>query len=398
MVEGSKGAGDGDEGGDEGGCALEVVGGSDWPHTPLHAALWLSEEAWSQDGAPKLYDHSKSGAHNPGSVSGRVRVRGAAASLLGFSASAFYHFVMEVLPRLALLLPTLRRFPSVAIVVPRHRAGGFIDQLLRLSLPPAWLAPYAGGKPTKGDKGGARSGGRIIQYDASASSAPGPRLEAAQLLWADWPRVADSATGAPLHCVAPQSALRAAAAMVKRGWRRRRARAANLSSWAAEADPELEAARPCVVWARRGGGVKMRQLPDDVEGALVARLRAAATRANVDFVDFDGGESSVEEAVALFARASAVVGLHGGQLANALFCTDGTLLLELAFASPFTSHYAHAAAALGLAYRAVQLEPDERGVGAHELRLPDGAADAVVARVEKHLKFAKYHHPLHDEL
>lgn len=412
MVPGERGAGGGGgvEGGGEGegGCTLEVVGGNDWPHTPLHAGLWLSEEAWSSDGQPKLYDHSKSGAHNPGNAPQVVRLRGAAASLLGFSSSAFYHFVMEALPRLALLLPTLRRFPATALVVPRHRPGGFIDQLLRLSLPTAWLAPYTPPATARGGQGGPggqdggakgrRRGGRLIQYDTAAASAPGPRLEATQLLWADWPRVSDRTTGAPIHCVAPQSALRAAAAMVKRGWRRRRARAANKTSWAAEADVDAEAATPCVVWARRGGKVKMRQLPAETEERLITRLRAAAARANVDFVDFDGGSSSVEEAVALYARASAVVGLHGGQLANTLFCTDGTLLVELAFASPFTSHYAHAAAALGLAYKAVELEPDERGVGAHALRLSDDAVDAVVARVEKHLKFAKSHHPLHDEL
>ena len=149
---------------------------------------------------------------------------------------------------------------------------------------------------------------------------------------------------------------------------------------------------------RPAGVVARRRRSQQGRAPQRSRLRAAAKLADVDFVDFDGGKSSVEEAVALFSRATAVVGLHGGPLANTLFCTDGTLLLELAFASPFTSHYAHAASALGLAYSAVQLEPDERGVGAYALRLPDGALDAVVARVEGHLRFAKSHHPLHDEL
>ena len=39
------------------------------------------------------------------------------------------------------------------------------------------------------------------------------------------------------------------------------------------------------------------------------------------------------------------------QLANALFMREGSLLLEVGFASPFASHYAHAAAALGLHYK-----------------------------------------------
>ena len=40
------------------------------------------------------------------------------------------------------------------------------------------------------------------------------------------------------------------------------------------------------------------------------------------------------------------------QLANALFMREGSMLLELGFASPLAAHYAHAAAALGLRYEA----------------------------------------------
>ena len=40
------------------------------------------------------------------------------------------------------------------------------------------------------------------------------------------------------------------------------------------------------------------------------------------------------------------------QLANALYMREGSMLLELGFASPLAAHYAHAAAALGLRYEA----------------------------------------------
>ena len=51
--------------------------------------------------------------------------------------------------------------------------------------------------------------------------------------------------------------------------------------------------------------------------------------------------------MALFSRAVAVVGVHGGALSNILFCRDGTLIVEIAPRSVQSWHYAHAAAALG---------------------------------------------------
>ena len=53
--------------------------------------------------------------------------------------------------------------------------------------------------------------------------------------------------------------------------------------------------------------------PNQDEAAMVAALRAAAAAAGVEFVAFDGGVVPLETARALFARAVAVVGLHGGQ-------------------------------------------------------------------------------------
>ena len=46
---------------------------------------------------------------------------------------------------------------------------------------------------------------------------------------------------------------------------------------------------------------------------MLAALRAAAAAGGVEFVTFDGGTAPLETARALFARAAAVVGLHGGQ-------------------------------------------------------------------------------------
>ena len=246
----------------DGECVLELYGNSGWPHTPLHAALWLSEEAWNDDGAPKLYDHSQAHAHAPpGGGGGRVPRARAAASLLGFSSGAFYHFAMEALPRLALLLPTLAAYPTLKLVVPKHKAGGFVGELLRLVLPAEWVV---------GDNQ------RILPYDAAGGSAPGLRLRVDTLLWADWPRVTRVARGGggdggggggggggsggsgggATHCVAPRSALRAAAALAAHG-----------GGVIGGEDGSGGGGGPCVVWAQRGGAAKMRRLSSEDRSA-----------------------------------------------------------------------------------------------------------------------------------
>ena len=74
--------------------------------------------------------------------------------------------------------------------------------------------------------------------------------------------------------------------------------------------------------------------------------------------------------------------------AQVLACTEGTLLVELTIDSPYTRHYEHAAAALGLQYAGEPLDPDPRGVGAAVVTLGErGRArvdEAVAARLRQH--------------
>lgn len=65
------------------------------------------------------------------------------------------------------------------------------------------------------------------------------------------------------------------------------------------------------------------------------------------------GKMRLRAVAELFRSAHTVAGVHGAGLANAIFCSPGTRLVELAVQSPHTNHYAHIAAALGLAYTAV---------------------------------------------
>ena len=300
------------------------------------------------------------------------------ASLVNYASTDFYHFVLEGLGRLALLLPVLLADPSLQLAVPTTRtklAGGqgFVAQLLQLALPagfaPARLVPYA-------DEG----------------DAPGERLRASsQIVWADWPSVssddgfgfgrADGRTnGRPTHCLTPAPVLRAAAAMVARAWEAKH--------------PEVHAAefeaRPALIVAVRRD-VSMRNLAPADEASLLSEMRNLAAEVHWELVVFDGS-AGIAGSVPLFRRARAVVGVHGGALSNVLFSAHDSagngrvLLVELTVASRIAAHYAHAAAALGLRYQAVPLVDDGHGVGASSVRLPEGAAHAVAEHVAEHAR------------
>ena len=377
-------------------CPLLIFGGASWPFQALHKAFWLSEETWRTDGAVKLYDHTAAGGS--GSRSGTWMRLGPQparstyprlASLVNYASTDFYHFVLEGLGRLALLLPVLLADPSLQLAVPTTRtklAGGqgFVAQLLQLALPagfaPARLVPYA-------DEG----------------DAPGERLRASsQIVWADWPSVssddgfvwpsvssddgfgfgrADGRTnGRPTHCLTPAPVLRAAAAMVARAWEAKH--------------PEVHAAefeaRPALIVAVRRD-VSMRNLAPADEASLLSEMRNLAAEVHWELVVFDGS-AGIAGSVPLFRRARAVVGVHGGALSNVLFSAHDSagngrvLLVELTVASRIAAHYAHAAAALGLRYQAVPLVDDGRGVGASSVRLPEGAAHAVAELVAEHAR------------
>lgn len=64
------------------------------------------------------------------------------------------------------------------------------------------------------------------------------------------------------------------------------------------------------------------------------------------------------EAAKLFSGASLVLGLHGAGLSNAIFCRDGTPLVELALPEPTMRFFAHAAMALSLPYWPIFLDSD----------------------------------------
>ena len=90
-------------------------------------------------------------------------------------------------------------------------------------------------------------------------------------------------------------------------------------------------------------------------GDLLAALRAARPELDVRPVAFDGSIPWALQ-VALWRRATLVVGLHGGALANALFLSPGQGLVEITPREHSCGHpsmFAHVAVAVGATYRGV---------------------------------------------
>ena len=404
-------------------CTLHVFGTSEWPHVGLHGALWLAE-TWKSNGTnPQTgfspYDHSLAHRYNPpspGSPSVRPPRLEHAATIVGFSATNFYHFVLGALPRLVMLLPTLKRGAPlkggdrtasgggggegeaadrrkpVRLIVPataaaagaKKQSGAFVDAFLSRILPADLWSSQAGGGA--GGHDGENPVERLARWRReklvvpylTSSDEPGARLAVKHLYWADWPRVAFGGKhrhrGVKTHCLTPPLALGAT-------------RTALQAAFAAESDPASES--KVVVYATREGA-SMRQLQD--EETLLRALRQAVEDSTAGggggggrVVVFDGGKMPTSEAVALFQQAAAVVGVHGAGLSNILVSRPGTLLVELGFRAPATAHYEHAALALGLQYAKVPLAADQYSVAGKVVAAGEGGFEQVVEAVKRHL-------------
>ena len=134
--------------------------------------------------------------------------------------------------------------------------------------------------------------------------------------------------------------------------------------------------RPSVVVASRGGSTGMRHFD---EKTLIRDLSIAMP--SHDIVVADGSQPLLGN-LALFAAASAVVGVHGGALANIVVCSAFVPVVEIGFASEASWHYEHVAQALQLRYARVlaDVDPLHRSVGAAKISVN---ITAVVARLQQ---------------
>jgi capsular polysaccharide biosynthesis protein len=241
----------------------------------------------------------------PAGPSARLAARPAEAhALLGTLIQPFgwmyYHFVVETLPKLVLLrdaLPAAASLPRLTAAADAWNASG-----ARLLL---WGAPWEAdwlqllGVPR----------GAAVAYN------PETRYSASLLL-----------LPSPVPSVTPPSeALHAARGAVC-------------------AVVGCAVPRDAIVYASRAGE-RSRAVAN--EEALLDALRTAFPRLQLLVHTRSVPPAS---AVAMFARAAAVVGPHGAGLSHALFCQPGTALVELVFMHSPPMMFWHIAAALQLRY------------------------------------------------
>ena len=124
---------------------------------------------------------------------------------------------------------------------------------------------------------------------------------------------------------------------------------------------DLPAARPArtVVWVSRnppdGGPLGMRAVTNELE--VLDRLRAAVPPPFSVQVH-RGPHTMLARTRGMFRDAAVVVGVHGGGLANMLFCQPRTVVIELAMPEPMYVMYRYLAAALGHEMYQIRLPPN----------------------------------------
>ena len=78
-----------------------------------------------------VYDHSLAHRYPPPHPGQLPPAIDRAASIVGFTSTNFFHFVMAAMPRLVALLPLLRKAASTAkpvrLIVPEQQNRGFVD-------------------------------------------------------------------------------------------------------------------------------------------------------------------------------------------------------------------------------------------------------------------------------
>lgn len=267
-------------------------------------------------------------------------------SIVTFAGRSFYHFVFDVLPRLLLLMPALRRDTHMKILACSDGSkASFATQFFDLIRDPS---------------GGGSILDRVSPY--ACHGFVGTRAQAKVLIRPTWNPVKANHLE---HCLAPPSLLGQLRAML-------------IGAVKADTAPPR-----AVVLASREN-VTMRRLAD---GATLTEAIERVVRPPFHIVNFEG-DLPVADALLLFASAIVVVGVHGGALANVIACPRRSLLVELGYAGEHTRHYGAAAAALGLEYTLVELNQDplDRGVSAPTVSLGTDARAAVVDTIDAKLR------------
>lgn len=279
--------------------------------------------------------------------------------LTQFSGAAFYHWMCEAIPRLVVSMKSLPDFGSYALLIPALPSGAprFVSDTFTSLFPGMSNELYE-------HRAVSRASGTAVAVTWGSQPCPGLSAEFA-------------------HC----ASLAAADALVL-------ARDEIVKVVAAYPQPKKD----YILVALRGASTTMRHFDEEKLLAAVKAVVGSDGRfSGLEVETFDASRGSLLDNLALFHGATAVVGVHGGALANIMSCRRGTGLLEIGFTTIGAQQYQHVSAALGMHYRRVWVTPDvlKRALGAPEV---DFAVPEVMGALASLLNSAAETRSQRDEL
>ena len=225
----------------------------------------------------------------------------------GFSGGAYYHWLLQGLPRLLFLSDALQE--KIPVFLPSQAPSRFIEETLEL-LPSAVFR----------------------HFSALHFRRPGVALDAKNIISV---RLHETA-GGDAAVLYPS---KLAVDRLRRAFQSDSSEKRNLSTLLFIVRAATE--------ARAFGNRE----------AVTASLAGVAASRGLQFVLFDGNTFSMKATIDIFQSAKLVVGVHGAGLANIVFCHRDAAVLELALPEPEFREYEVLAQHLSLSYAAFYLPP-----------------------------------------
>lgn len=229
-------------------------------------------------------------------------------------AVGYYHWLLEVLPR---LLVGLSQYPGAAVIVPSN--DGHLKLFMNRTLELIGITKE-----------------QLILYDLpnDPAAAAGCRLVVPHLVHVDWAPKTGTAPGIASH-LPPRHALL---------WLRRALR------------PQDAPDRPerVIVWIQRAAAATRRI---SNEARLLNVMRGLAAQLQFRVVVFSDVPMPLPQRATfdLFSRAAVVIGMHGAGLAHIVVSCRGTAVLEFTLPEAHATYYAHLCRAVGLSHFKLQL-------------------------------------------
>jgi len=259
-----------------------------------------------------------------------------AASLIQVFTTQYYHFTTEVLARLIILLPYLKKYPEMKLIVPVDKSKTrFISSFLSYF---------------------DLSEQRLVYYETQKSKYLEVfRIE--ELYYAYWGSV-HTKHGDELHCVTPKPVLIEIHNFFK---------------------PEVWPEQSKIVLVSRKS-TTLRRWESTEQDEFFAYLQSISG-SRFEVIEFEGSEP-VDDMIALFRTAFLVVGVHGAGLSNVMFSQPGTHVIEFGFTTALALHFTHLSIALGHHHVRVGCTPGEKGFSTDIVKIPSLAMEKVKTVIE----------------